>query len=114
MLKACLYNKKKEGSPPPSLLFSSHGNAKVETQNYIIMSKYENMGGKYFRFIQIFTEAESVSRADIMEKMDLKQSAFYKYMAECRKIFNIKNVGSIGGNTYYSIEKKSIKKYFNL
>lgn len=78
------------------------------------MKPAENKGRTFIEFVRLFTEADTVSRADIMEKMNLKESAFYKYLAECRKIFTIKCEGSIGGNAYYSIEKNSIKKFFNL
>jgi hypothetical protein len=78
------------------------------------MNGFDNLGRKYFRFIQLFTESETVSKADIMKDMNLKSSTFYKYLAECRKIFKIKYEGSIGGNAYYSINKESIYIFFNL
>ena len=78
------------------------------------MKQVENKGRTFIEFVRLFTQADTVSRADIMERMNMKPAAFYKYLNECRKIFQIKFEGSIGGNAYYSIDKKSIKKYFNL
>lgn len=50
-----------------------------------------------------------------MQKMgNVGESVFYTYLSAARKNFTIKCVGSIGGNAYYSIDKKTVKKYFNL
>jgi hypothetical protein len=78
------------------------------------MKQHENKGRTFLEFVRLFTQADTVSRANIMEQMNMKQSAFYKYLAECQKIFTITYQGSIANNAYYSLDKNSLKKYFNL
>lgn len=66
-------------------------------------------------FVHYLCAADTRSRSDIMQKMgNVGESVFYTYLSAARKNFTIKCVGSIGGNAYYSIDKKTVKKYFNL
>ena len=73
-----------------------------------------NPSRRFLEFIQILTSADSISKADIKEKLLLQDSAFYMYLSELRKIIPVEYVGSIGGNAYYSIDKGELAKYFNL
>lgn len=74
----------------------------------------ENKGLRFVEFIQALSSSDCISRAEIQERTKLKDSAFYNYLAAARQIFKIEYVGSIGDNAYYSIDKRSIEKYFNL
>lgn len=73
-----------------------------------------NPAKRFLSFIQLLTSADSISKADILEKINIQDSAFYNYLASARELFPITYEGSIGGNAYYSIDKKSLAKYFNV
>lgn len=67
-----------------------------------------------FEFLRILSASESVSKADIMQHLNLRDTAFYKHLAFLRQHFTIRYVGSIGGNAYYSLDKTQLAAYFNL
>jgi hypothetical protein len=74
----------------------------------------ENIGRRFIEFLRVFALSDSISKGEVMQVMNMKESAFYKYLAICRKVVKIKYVGSIGGNAYYSLDKDSLRKYFEL
>jgi predicted DNA-binding transcriptional regulator YafY len=80
------------------------------------MNNYDRKlpASRLIEFVHILSNADSVSRAAIMEQLNIKKSAFYRYLDEARQYFPIEYVGSIGTNGYYSINKESIAEYFNL
>lgn len=73
-----------------------------------------NPSRRFLEFIQVLTSADSISKADIKDRLSLQDSAFYVYLSELRKIIPVEYVGSIGGNAYYSIDKGKLAEYFNL
>ena len=69
---------------------------------------------RILQFIQLLSSADMVSKEEIKEKLSIQNSAFYKHLAEIRELFSIEYVGSIGGNAYYQIDKKTVANYFNI
>jgi len=78
------------------------------------VGKDYNPAKRFMRFIQLLTTVDSISKADILEKIDIHDSAFYNYLASARELFPVTYEGSIGGNAYYSIDKGKLAEYFNL
>ncbi len=81
----------------------------MNTENHILVTSK-----RLLIFIQILSSADYVSKAEIEEKLNLKKSAFYKYLKVVKEVFPVEHVGTIGQNSYYSIDKKAIQKFFNL
>lgn len=67
---------------------------------------------KLIYFIQILASSDFVSKEDIKEKLIIRESAFYKHLAEIRKLFPVECVGSVGSDACYSIDKKTVAKFF--
>jgi len=69
---------------------------------------------QHFEFVQLLTAAGHISREQVCEAMNMQKSAFYFYLKNAKKMFKIEYVGNLGGSPYYSIDKKTVQKYFNL
>jgi hypothetical protein len=76
--------------------------------------RQKNPSIKFLEFLKLLTEKDSISKDEIKERLNIKESAFFTYLANARQFFSINFVGGIGGNAYYSIDKKSLMKYFNI
>lgn len=90
-------------------------NRKVNSEaRQISESSESTLIKRFLEFVCLLTSSDHISKAEIEQKLNIKDSAFYKYLANARKYFKIDYVGTIGGNAYYSIDKESFKKYFSL
>lgn len=74
----------------------------------------DNPSERFLKFIQILSSQDKISKAEIKTILNINETAFYKYLRNARELFPIAMEGSIGGNAYYSIDKKSLATYFNI
>jgi len=91
------------------------------------MSKYAQFGSTMIRdhednnpaerflgFIHLLASKDQISREEIKDELKIQNTAFYKYLRNARQLFPVVMEGSIGGNAYYSIDKRKLAVFFNI
>ncbi|MBL7971282.1 MAG: HTH domain-containing protein [Prolixibacteraceae bacterium] len=74
----------------------------------------DNPAERFLKFIQLLTSENQISKAEIQSRLNVSDTAFYKYLRNARELFPIEMEGNLGGGAYYSIDKKSLAEYFNI